>query len=71
MHAQPRPYHVKDGCKTTEFWIALLVVAVATVIVGVQVREHGINNSSAVAVASAALTSFGYARARALVKSGH
>ena len=65
-----RPYHVKEGFKTTEFWLAIVVIAVATLVVGVQVRENGLNTSSMVAVASAALTSIGYSRSRTLAKTG-
>jgi hypothetical protein len=65
-----RPYHVKEGFKTTEFWLAVLVIAVSTLVVGVQVRESGINTSSMVALASAALTSIGYSRSRSQAKTG-
>jgi hypothetical protein len=70
VQAQPRPFHVKAGFKCTEFYLAIFVIALATLIVGVQVREKGINVSSSVAVASAALTSIGYSRCRSLAKSG-
>ena len=70
VHAQPRPFHVKPGFKSTEFVIAILVIALATLIVGVQVRENGINTASSVAVAAAALTSIGYSRCRSQAKSG-
>ncbi|HZU97007.1 MAG TPA: hypothetical protein VFF73_09960 [Planctomycetota bacterium] len=65
-----KPYHVKEGFKTTEFWLAIVVVAVSTVVIGVQLRENGPNATSWVAVASAALTSIGYSRSRSLAKTG-
>jgi hypothetical protein len=67
---QSRPYHVKAGIKSTEFWLALLVVALASVIVGFQLRYGGINLPSSVAVAAAALASIGYSRCRSQAKSG-
>jgi hypothetical protein len=70
VSANPRPYHLKPGFKTSEFWIALVVMALTTLIVGVQVRDRGINLPSSVAIASAAFTSFGYSRCRAQAKSG-
>jgi uncharacterized protein (UPF0333 family) len=70
LQVRARPYHVKEGFKTTEFWVSLLVIALATVIVGVQVRESGINVSSAVAISAAALTAIGYSRSRSHAKSG-
>jgi hypothetical protein len=66
-----RPFHVKDGYKTTEFWIASVVVAVACAIVSLQAHGGGIDRNGMIALASAAITSFGYSRARAAVKSGH
>jgi hypothetical protein len=70
IHVQPRPYHLKPGIKTTEFWISLLVVVIASVIVSLQAHAKALDTSGAVAIASAALTAFGYSRSRALVKSG-
>jgi hypothetical protein len=69
-HAHPRLYHVKDGWKATEFWLALIVVLVACAIVSEQARVGCLDRNGAIALAAAAITSFGYSRARASVKSG-
>ena len=69
VHA--RPFHVKDGIKTTEFYLALGVVALAVAAVGIHLRSGGFDVTSAVAIGAAALTSIGYSRARSLAKSGH
>jgi hypothetical protein len=60
VNVSPRPFHVKAGFKSTEFFLALLVIALATLIVGVQIRKGEVNVTSSVAIASAALTSIGY-----------
>jgi hypothetical protein len=65
-----RPYHVKPGIKTTEFWLAVVVIAVATAIAGAQALEHRADAASWVAALSAAITSIGYSRSRSLAKSG-
>lgn len=70
IRVQARPFHVKAGYKTTEFWVSLLVVIVSCLIVSEQTRTSGIDRNGAIALASAALTSFGYSRARAAVKTG-
>jgi len=69
-HVHSRPYHVKEGFKTTEFWLAVLVIAIAALVVGVQLRENELTGSSWLAVASAALTSVGYSRSRSFAKTG-
>jgi hypothetical protein len=70
VNVSPRPFHVKAGFKSTEFLLALLVIALATLIVGVQVQRCEVNVTSSVAIASAALTSIGYSRSRSQAKSG-
>jgi len=65
-----RPFHVKEGFKTTEFWLSLIVVAVACTVVSLQTRGSGFDQNGVIALASAALTSLGYSRSRAAVKSG-
>lgn len=62
IRLQPRPFHVKAGLKTTEFWISTLVIVVASAIVAIQTRSNALDSSGAVAIASAALTAFGYSR---------
>lgn len=65
-----RPFHIKAGLKTTEFWISLFVVLACSTLVAIEARTKGLDVNGAIAVASAALTSFGYSRSRALVKAG-
>lgn len=69
MSSQPNAL-VKEGFKSTEFVLALIVLALAAAIVGVELRENAINVASSVAIASAAFTSIGYSRSRAQVKTG-
>jgi hypothetical protein len=71
VRVHPRLYHVKPGYKTTEFYVALLVVLVASAIVLLQTHRSGLDPNGAIALASAALTSFGYSRGRSSVKSGN
>ena len=70
VRVHPRPYHVKPGLKSTEFYVALLVVIVASTIVALQTRGNGLDMNGAVALATAALTSIGYSRSRSSVKAG-
>ncbi len=70
-HNHARPYHVKDGHKTSEFYLALGVVAIAATVVGIHLRFGGLDVVSAVAIGAAAITSIGYAHARSHAKSGH
>ena len=63
-----RPFHVKAGLKSTEFWLAAIVVIFA--MLTADSGHKGFEVNEAVALAAAALTSIGYGRSRADVKAG-
>lgn len=69
MNEFRQPFHTKPGAKSSEFWLAVVVV-VASLLTAFDARPARTDPTNAVAIVAAALTAYGYSRGRAQVKSG-
>jgi hypothetical protein len=71
MTEHVRTFHVKPGIKSTEFWLAVAVVVIATTVGGIEVYRGQLDGPGAATFVAAAAATFGYSHSRARVKAGH